>query len=74
MKKQYEKLFSVICFIGLSTPLWFSLCVVLAFNAVAPGFRHDVIQPDTTEYYRMLPQRIKHINDSLLTTKQDKVN
>lgn len=62
---KYDKLLTVICFIGLASPLWLGLLTIIALNAYAPGFSHNPVQPDTTEYYRTLPDHIKHLSDSL---------
>lgn len=62
-----NKLFTIVCFAGLSSPIWFGLLLMLALNAYAPGFRND---PPTYEelrhnYYEQLPHRIKLMSDSI---------
>jgi hypothetical protein len=68
---KFDKLFTIICFIGLSSPLWFGLAVMIALNAYAPGFDHAPVQSDTTEFYRTLPDRIKSKSDSLNALKNN---
>lgn len=68
---KYTKLFTIICFIGLASPLWFGLWVSLALNAYGPGFDHTPMQPDTTEYYRTSPLRMKWKSDSLNSLKNN---
>lgn len=67
----FDKLATIICFIGLSSPLWFGLTVMIALDAYAPGFDHAPVQPDTVEWYRTLPERIKCKSDSLNALKNN---
>lgn len=65
MRKRFDKFATLICFIGLASPLWLGLLIIIACEAYAPGFGREPMQPDTTEFYRTLPDRIKQKSDSL---------